>query len=104
MPGSPNPPPANAPLPYAPTVATSGGAPQNKATILGAPAPQLAALLKQPPGGAANPGANPGGNPAAVTPGGPPAPKSQFCGRCGSQTQYVAQYQRYFCQKCQQYT
>jgi hypothetical protein len=116
-------PPAQAPLPYAATVAASGNpAPQNnKATIMGAAAPQLRELLKQNPGAAgaqaaqpggamnapkASGGAQPGGaQPAAQAAGGQPgaAAGSQFCGRCGSPMQFVAQYQRYFCQKCQQY-
>ncbi len=87
-----NPPPAGAPLPYAPTMAapTAPQAPHNKATIMGAPAPQLAALLKQPPAAAATP-------PTAAAAG------SQFCGRCGKAMTFVAQYQRWFCQGCQQY-
>ena len=87
-----NPPPAAAPLPYAPTMAAPSTpqpqpAPHNKATIMGAPAPQLAALLKQPP---------PAAQPQAAT-------GSQFCGRCGKPMTFVAQYQRWFCQGCQQY-
>jgi NADH pyrophosphatase NudC (nudix superfamily) len=64
--------------------------------MLGAPAPKLAELLKQSPGGA------PGAAPAGAAPGGAAA-ASKFCGRCGNPMQYVAQYQRWFCQHCQQY-
>jgi NADH pyrophosphatase NudC (nudix superfamily) len=71
-------------LPFASTVAQSSSDQQNKKTVLGAPAPKLAELTKQPPAAAA-------------------APAAQFCGRCGKPMQYVAQYQRWYCQGCQQY-
>jgi len=76
----------------APPVAAPAPASQNKATILGAPAPQLAAILKQQAAASASPQASPQ---AAGAP--------QFCGRCGKPMTFVAQYQRWFCQQCQQY-
>ena len=72
---------------------------------MGAAAPQLAALLKQqPPAGAAGAG---GAAAQAQQPQGSAQPSaqagSQFCGRCGKPMTFVAQYQRWFCQGCQQY-
>ena len=84
--------PMGAPMNAPPASAAPAGAPQNKATILGAPAPQLAAILKQQAAGASPQGASPQA-----------AGASQFCGRCGKPMTFVAQYQRWFCEQCQQY-
>ena len=85
-------------------------APQNKATILGAPAPQLAALLKQQPGaagggagGAPNAGFGAAAGSAASGPAAPGPAASHPCPRCSKPLEYVAQYQRWFCGACQQY-
>jgi hypothetical protein len=92
-----------------PAAAAASSAPAaNNKTILGAAAPQLRELLKQPPGG--QPQQPPAGQPQASsnaaggshTQGGA-QPQSKFCGRCGKPMQFVAQYQRWFCQGCQQY-
>ena len=72
---------------------------------MGAPAGQLAALLKQPPAGTAPQPAAAGTAPQAAAAGTAPqtAQGSQFCGRCGKPMTFVAQYQRWFCEGCQQY-
>jgi hypothetical protein len=78
-----------------PTTPSAPAAPNSNAkTIMGAAAPQLKELLKQPPGGAPQAQAQPQGGAQA---------QSKFCGRCGKPMQFVAQYQRWFCQGCQQY-
>ena len=65
---------------------------------MGAPAPQLAAILKQQAAGA-----QPTAQPAAAAASTPAPGASQFCPRCGKPLTFVAQYQRWFCQGCQQY-
>jgi NADH pyrophosphatase NudC (nudix superfamily) len=96
--------------PAAATAPPAAAPAANNKTILGAAAPQLRELLKQPPGGQPPGGQPPGGQPQAGsnaaggshTQGGAQA-QSKFCGRCGKPMQFVAQYQRWFCQGCQQY-
>jgi len=63
----------------------------------------------QQPGGYGQPGQQPGGygqQPAQQQYGGAPQGGPQAapqCNTCGRPTQYVAQYQRYFCQNCNRY-
>jgi hypothetical protein len=62
--------------------------------------------LKQQPPAAAKP-TTPAASAATPTPGAAPGATPQgapqFCGRCGKPMTFVAQYQRWFCQGCQQY-
>jgi hypothetical protein len=74
-------PPGSSPMPHMAPGGASGA--PNKATMIGGPASQHAPPTSQS---------------------GPGAAGSRFCGRCGKPMTFVAQYQRWFCPQCQQYT
>ena len=83
----------------APPIGPPSSPPPMSAPPMGPPmgAPPMGPPPSQPFGG----GPPTGGPPMAH--GGAMQPAGQFCGRCGKPMTFVAQYQRWFCQQCQQY-